>query len=221
MPEFHIVPNMARMQTAGVTILDLVNAVQASNIIDSPGLYEANHQLILGLVGAQAHDAEQLGRLGGEDNGGWSGCPGFGCSDGAERSIARIYGGHGEWHAAVLLNVTRQPSSNTVAVADAVAAKVQQLRKILPPGVQLEPYYDQSELVRESIRSVRDAILIGLVLACIILFLFLSDWTSSLVAGLVIPVTVAITILFHVGHRRELQSDDPGRPGGCDWTGDR
>jgi multidrug efflux pump subunit AcrB len=49
-PEFHIVPNMARMQTAGVTILDLVNSVQASNIIDSPGLYEANHQLILGLV---------------------------------------------------------------------------------------------------------------------------------------------------------------------------
>ena len=62
-PEFHIVPNMARMQTAGVTILDLVNAMQASNIIDSPGLYEANHQLILGLVGAQAHDADQLGRL--------------------------------------------------------------------------------------------------------------------------------------------------------------
>jgi multidrug efflux pump subunit AcrB len=94
------------------------------------------------------------------------------------------------------LNVTRQPSSNTVAVADAVAAQIQQLRKTLPPGVQLEPYYDQSELVRESIRSVRDAILIGLVLACIILFLFLSDWTSSVVAGLVIPVTVAITILF-------------------------
>jgi multidrug efflux pump subunit AcrB len=49
-PEFHIVPNMARMQTAGVTILDLVNSVQASNIIDSPGLYESNHQLVLGLV---------------------------------------------------------------------------------------------------------------------------------------------------------------------------
>src|SRR6202451_4501154 len=62
-PEFHIVPNMARMQTAGVTILDLVNSVQASNIVDSPGLYEANHQLILGLVGAQAHDAEQLGQV--------------------------------------------------------------------------------------------------------------------------------------------------------------
>jgi multidrug efflux pump subunit AcrB len=66
----------------------------------------------------------------------------------------------------------------------------------LPPGVHIEPFYDQSELVRESILSVRDAILIGLVLACIILFLFLHDWTSSLVAGMVIPVTVAVTILF-------------------------
>ena len=195
-PEFHIVPNMARMQTAGVTILDLVNAVQASNIIDSPGLYEANHQLILGLVGAQAHDADQLGRL----------VVKITAAGVAVRvaDVATVQNGvlpvytavTANDSAAVLLNVARQPSSNTVAVADAIAEKVQQLRKTLPAGVRLEPYYDQSELVRESIRSVRDAILIGLVLACIILFLFLSDWTSSLVAGLVIPVTVAITILF-------------------------
>jgi multidrug efflux pump subunit AcrB len=97
---------------------------------------------------------------------------------------------------AVLLNITRQPSGNTVAVANGVAAEIDQLKSKLPAGVHLEPFYDQSELVRESILSVRDAILIGLVLACIILFLFLHDWTSSLVAGLVIPVTVAVTILF-------------------------
>jgi multidrug efflux pump subunit AcrB len=97
---------------------------------------------------------------------------------------------------AVLLNITRQPSSNTVAVADAVAKEVEALKPVLPPGVHMTPFYDQSELVRESIASVRDAILIGLLLACLILFLFLRDWTSSLVAGLVIPVTVAVTILF-------------------------
>ena len=195
-PEFHLVPNMARMQNAGVTILDLVNAVQASNIIDSPGLYEANHQLILGLVGAQAHDADQLGRLVVKTT---AAGVAVRVSDLAtvQNGVLPTYTAvTANDRPAVLLNVTRQPSSNTVAVADAVAAQIQQLRKTLPPGVQLEPYYDQSELVRESIRSVRDAILIGLVLACIILFLFLSDWTSSVVAGLVIPVTVAITILF-------------------------
>ena len=195
-PEFHLVPSMARMQNAGVTILDLVNAVQASNIIDSPGLYEANHQLILGLVGAQAHDADQLGRLVVKTT---TAGVAVHVSDVAtvQNGVLPTYTAvTANDRPAVLLNVTRQPSSNTVAVADAVAAQVQQLRKILPAGVQLAPYYDQSELVRESIRSVRDAILIGLVLACIILFLFLSDWTSSLIAGLVIPVTVAITILF-------------------------
>jgi CzcA family heavy metal efflux pump len=195
-PEFHIVPNMARMQNAGVTILDLVNAVQASNIIDSPGLYEANHQLILGLVGAQAHDAEQLGHLVVKTT---PGGVAVRISDLAtvQSGVLPVYTAvTANRGPAVLLNVTRQPSSNTVAVADAVAAKVQQLRKTLPAGVQLEAYYDQSELVRDSIRSVRDAILIGLLLACVILFLFLSDWTSSVVAGLVIPATVAITILF-------------------------
>jgi multidrug efflux pump subunit AcrB len=81
-----------------------------------------------------------------------------------------------------------------VAVADAVAAQIAQLQPNLPPGVKLQVFYDQSQLVRDSISSVRDAICIGLVLACVILFLFLRDWTSSLIAGLVIPVTVAVTI---------------------------
>lgn len=195
-PEFHIVPNMARMQTAGVTILDLANAVQASNIIDSPGLYEANHQLILGLVGAQAHDGDQLGRLVVKATAGGAAVR---VADVAtvQPGVLPVYTAvTANDKPAVLLNIARQPASNTVAVADAVAAQVQQLTKALPAGVKLEPYYDQSELVRESIRSVRDAILIGLALACVILFLFLGDWTSSLVAGLVIPVTVAITILF-------------------------
>ena len=194
-PEFHIVPNMARMQTAGVTVLDLVNSVQASNIIDSPGLYEANHQLVLGLVGAQAHDASELGRLVVKTTAGGTAVR---VADVAtvQPGVLPVYTAvTAEGKPAVLMNITRQPSSNTVSVADAVAAQVEQLKKTLPAGVTLKPYYDQSELVRESIRSVRDAILIGLVLACIILFLFLRDWTSSLVAGLVIPVTVALTVL--------------------------
>ncbi len=195
-PEYHIVPDMARMQASGITITDLVNAVQASNIIDSPGLYEENHQLILGLVGAQVHSAAELGQLVIKTTPG--GAP-VRVVDVAEvkpatMPVYTVVTANGK--PAVLLNITRQPSSNTVAVANAVADEVQQLQKKLPPGVKLAPFYDQSELVRESISSVRDAILIGLVLACVILFLFLRDWTSSIIAGLVIPVTVAVTILF-------------------------
>src|SRR6201996_3695063 len=62
-PEYHIIPNLARLQNSGVTLTDLVNGIQNSNIIDSPGLYEANHELILASVGAQAHDAAHLASL--------------------------------------------------------------------------------------------------------------------------------------------------------------
>jgi len=96
---------------------------------------------------------------------------------------------------AVLLNINRQPDSNTVQVADEVHAEVDRIRKTLPPGIELRPFYDQSEIVAESIKSVRDAILLGLILASIILVVFLRDWGTSIVAGLVIPVTVLMTLI--------------------------
>jgi CzcA family heavy metal efflux pump len=195
-PEYHIVPNLARLQAAGVTLLELVNAVEESNIIDSPGLYESNHQLILGLIGAQAHSAADLSNLIVKTSANGVAIR-VGDIGSVEPSIMPVYTAvRSNGRPAVLLNITRQPSGNTVAVAKGVAAEMAQLQSKLPAGVHIAPFYDQSELVRASILSVRDAIVIGLVLACIILFLFLRDWTSSLVAGLVIPVTVAVTILF-------------------------
>lgn len=194
-PEFHIVPNMASMVASGVTITDLLNTVDASNVVESPGLYEADHQLYLGLVGAQVHDRSELGQLVVKTT--QAGAP-VRLEDVAqvEDSVLPVYTTvTADGRPSVLLTISRQPSSNTVAVADAVSAEVKLLQKSLPPDVQLKPFYDQSQLVRDSISSVRDAILIGLVLACVILFLFLRDWTSSMIAGLVIPVTVATTIL--------------------------
>ncbi len=95
----------------------------------------------------------------------------------------------------MLLNVFRQPDSNTVQVATAVHSEIAQIRRHLPPGIELQPFYDQSELVVESIKSVRDAILIGLILASLIMVIFLRDWGTSLVAGLVIPATIAVTFI--------------------------
>ncbi len=194
-PEFHIVPNMAKLQAAGVTILDVTNAIQVSNIIDSPGLYEQDHQLVLALVGAQAHDVDGLKQLTVKTSAGGAAVRIGDLAEVIPGTMPVYTAVRADGRPAVLLNVTRQPSSNTVAVANDVAAQVARLRTKLPHGVTLQPYYDQSEIVRESVRSVRDAILIGLVLACVILFLFLRDWRASLIAGLVIPVTVATTVL--------------------------
>ena len=194
-PEFHIVPNLAKLQASGLTILDLTNAIGNSNIVDSPGLYEQDHQLVLSLVGSQAHDLDSLAKLTIKTTG--SGAPvrvgDVASVIHASMPVYTFVSANGK--PAVLLNITRQPSSNTVAVADGIAAQIDQLRGKLPRGVVLQPYYDQSQLVRESISSVRDAIIIGLVLACLILLLFLRDWRSALIAGLVIPVTVAVAVL--------------------------
>ncbi len=194
-PEFHVVPNLARLQSSGVTILDLVNAIQNSNIIDSPGLYEQDHQLVLGLVGAQAHDIDGLKQLSVKTTSGGTEVKVGDVADVVEGTLPVYTAVRADDQPAVLLNIARQPSSNTVAVADGVAAEIADLQAKLPAGTTLKPFYDQSQIVRESIASVRDAILIGLVLACIILYLFLHDWRSSLIAGLVIPVTVAVTVL--------------------------
>ncbi len=194
-PEFHVNPNLAQLQNAGVTIPDLANAIQASNIVESPGLYEANHQLILGLVGAQVHDTDQLRQLVVKTTP--AGAPvhvgDVATVEAATQPLFTVVTANGK--NAVLLNIARQPSSNTVAVVDLVNAELKQLKGKLPPGIQLSVFYDQSQLVRDSITSVRDAIVIGLILACIVLFFFLRDWSSSLIAGLVIPVTVAATVL--------------------------
>jgi CzcA family heavy metal efflux pump len=194
-PEYHVIPNTAKLITASLTISDLVNAIQQTNLVQSPGLYEANHQLILSLVGDQASNLQQLAAISVKATP--AGVPihlsDVGQVTAATEPIYTIVTSNGQ--PAVLINIARQPDSNTVAVADEVAAEIAQLRKNLPAGVTITPFYDQSHLVRESIASVRDAILIGLILAAIILVLFLRDWTSSLVAGLVIPVTIFVTFI--------------------------
>jgi CzcA family heavy metal efflux pump len=195
-PNFEVTLDPAPLVASTITINDILNAIQLTNLADSPGLFQTKHELVLGLVGAQVHDAEQLSQIVVKNTP--TGTP-IRLTDVAtvKESIEPQYTMvRANGKPAVLLNIARQPSSNTVQVADEVAAEVEQLKPLLPDGVALTPYYDQSELVRESIASVRDAILIGLVLATIIIIVFLRDWRSSLVAGLVIPTTIAITFIF-------------------------
>lgn len=194
-PEFRIQPDPARLVETQVTVPNLLDAISKSNLIDSPGLLERNHQLVLGLVSGQVHTPAGIGGIVVKTSA--AGVP-ITIRDVASvsESVKPVYTvvtANGK--PAVLLNIYRQPDSNTVAVADAVHAEIDKLRRGLPSGISLQPFYDQSGIVSASISSVRDAILIGIVLAAIILVLFLRDWGTSVVAGLVIPVTIAITFI--------------------------
>ena len=194
-PEFEIRPDASKMLESAVTVPALLEAVRRSNLIDSPGLIEANHQLVLSLVTGQARTPEQISNIVVKTTP--AGVPvRIGDVSTVLNSVRPVYTivtANGK--PAVLLNINRQPIGNTVTVADEVHAQIADIQKSLPPGVSLQPFYDQSEIVNASIRSVRDAILIGLILASIIMVLFLRDWGTSLVAGLVIPATIAITFI--------------------------
>ena len=96
---------------------------------------------------------------------------------------------------ALLLSVNRQPDSNTVQVADEVHQEMAAIRPTLPAGVDMRPFYDQSNIVKESIASVRDAIIVGLFLAGLIIWLFLRDWGTAVMTGLVVPVTMVVTFI--------------------------
>jgi CzcA family heavy metal efflux pump len=96
---------------------------------------------------------------------------------------------------AVLVNIYQQPGANSVAMAQAVRAKLSDFERQMPPGMKLANWYDQSELVTASAMSVRDAILIGVILAAITLFVFLRNWKITTIAVALVPVVLAATIL--------------------------
>src|SRR5256714_3605942 len=103
----------------------------------------------------------------------------------------RIVAGDGK--PAALINIARQIGGNTVAIADSVAGVMTGLTKSLPPGVRLKPVYDQAALVRDAVRSVRDAMLVGAALAVVVLLVFLRHGRITAVSATAIPVTLAVT----------------------------
>jgi CzcA family heavy metal efflux pump len=195
-PEFEVQADPAKLVQASITVPNILDAITRSNMIDSPGLIEANHQLVLSLVSGQTKNPEEIGNIVIRTTP--AGTP-VRIADVATvgPSVMPVYTVvTANTKPSVLLNVLRQPDSNTVVVADAIKKEIEQIKKDLPKGVELLPFYDQSLIVTESIKSVRDAILLGLVLASLIMVLFLRDWGTSLVAGLVIPATIAVTFIF-------------------------
>jgi CzcA family heavy metal efflux pump len=194
-PEFQITPDPARLLAAGITVPDILEAIRRTNLIDSPGLLEHDHQLVLGLISGQVRTPEEIAQIVVKTS--KDGVP-IRLGDIAKvgPSEAPVYTSvTANGKSAVLISVNRQPESNTLQVASAVHDKIAELRPTLPPGVHLQIFYDQSTIVKDSIASVRDAVLLGILLSSAILVLFLRDWGSSFVAALVIPVTLSLTLI--------------------------
>ncbi len=95
----------------------------------------------------------------------------------------------------ILIAVIKQPNANLVSLSAEMEQKVAALRKTLPKGVSIKPYYIQADFVNDSIRSVSDSLWIGLALAIVVAIIFLRSLKASATILITIPVTLLLTLI--------------------------
>ena len=192
--EVHAVVDPARLQALGLTLDDVSKALAATNVIAAAGKLEDRYKLLLVLADASLKTTDDVGQVIVAHAG--SGVVRL-------RDVATIaHGAVPEWirvtadgQDAVLISIYQQPGSNSVQIAADVRQAFAALKPQLPPGIVVASWYDQSDLVVASAASVRDAILIGAVLAAGVLLAFLRSLKVTLIAVVVVPAVLALTVL--------------------------
>jgi CzcA family heavy metal efflux pump len=194
-PEYHVLVDPQKLNSYGMPLTKVTEALRNNNIISPSGMVQENYHLYLTTVTGLMRTREQI-----EDTviDVVRGTPV------AVKNLARVVPGErpiynvvtANGRSAVLVNVLQQPDGNSVKIADSVNAELIEIKKLLPPDIELSTFYDQSVLVRESISGVVESILIGLGLSVLVLLVFLKSWRTTVVAAVVIPIAVLIAIVF-------------------------
>ncbi len=196
--EYRVSVDPARLSFYGLTLEDVSHALAVANVVTAVGRLEDHYKLYLTVSDTRLRTLDDIRNtvLKTGNNGLVK------LSDVAvvsDSSIPQWLRVTADGRDAVLLDIYQQPGSNSVQIARDVKAKLDAYRAQLPAGVKIANWYDQSALVVASAGSVRDAILIGIVLAALVLLLFLRNLKITLIAVLVVPAALASTVvLLHV-----------------------
>ena len=194
-PEYHVLVDPEKLNSYGLPLTRVVEAIRKTNTIGSAGMVQENNKLYLTTVTGLLRQKEQIENVVAAVVKGTPVLVGnLARVVPGERPIYNIVTADGL--PAVLVNVLQQPDGNAVEIADAVNRELKEIRKGLPPDIKMAVFYDQSILVRDSIGSVTESILIGLGLSIAVLVGFLKSWRTTFVAALVIPIAVLIAIVF-------------------------
>ncbi|HLI19234.1 MAG TPA: efflux RND transporter permease subunit [Rhodanobacteraceae bacterium] len=192
--ELHIDIDPARLRAQDLTVQDVVTAVSNAADISALGRLADHYKLFLLLANNQPGNIQALRDV--VVRAGPSGVVRVGdiatVQQGVEPQWVRTVA---DGQPAILMQIFQQPAANSLAMVDAVKARLAAYAPQMPKGVKIAAWYDQTQLVRGSADSVRDAILIGIGLAAVVLFLFLRNTRVILIALLVVPATLAITTL--------------------------
>jgi multidrug efflux pump subunit AcrB len=191
--EIEVVVDPHRLAAFHVTLADVGKAVAAANALQSVGRVQ-DHDLLYLLMSANAlaglDDVKNIPLRGGPD-----GVVRLGdLADVRDGVAPQYFAVSADGKAAVTLLLFQQPGSNSVAIAGAIEAALAGFAPQIPPNVALNKWYDQSTLVVAAASSVRDAILIGVVLAAGVLLVFLRSWRMTVLAMLVVPASLAASV---------------------------
>jgi len=192
--EYRIEPDPAKLVSFGLTPTDISNAMAASGFIKSNGYINSYRRLYLTITDAGLYSEDDIANIPLNSGGGGI----IRVKDVARVRVAdkvEYIKINANGHEGVLVNILRQPNANLIAMTKGVQEKISEMKNILLADVQLKPYYVQSEFVNNSIKSIRDALLIGLLLAIFVVIIFLRSMQSSISILFIIPVTLATSLL--------------------------
>jgi CzcA family heavy metal efflux pump len=193
--EVEVVLDPARAAALRLRPSDVAEKLRAHAVLSAVGRVDDAHQLVTVVVSSEPRSLDDLRELPvavGPEGGPIRLSAVATIEEGAEDRMTRVGGPGGE---TVLISVGRLPGASTPDVVARVLATTQEMRSALPAGVKLTVVYDQAQLVGESMRSVRDAILIGIVLCVAVIALFLRNVRAGLVAAVAVPLTLGATFL--------------------------
>ena len=193
-PEYHVIVDSLRLQAAGLSLSQVTDALLKNNVLTPTGMHEENHTLYLSVVDGRVHSPEDIANLTVavvhnhpiriRD---------FAHVERGPEPVFNVVSAEGR--PAVLLNLRSQPDGSTLDIANGLQQVLRELKRELPPDMHVAYYYDQSSFVRAAVSSVWDAIIFGLILSVVIIYLFLKNWGTTLTAIIVIPVTILITLV--------------------------
>ena len=192
--EYHIELKEDQMAELGITPQMISYAVGKSGIITSNGYLNDYRRLYLTLTDAGLDELDDLRRVVLRNDGTRT----VTLEDVADLRIAEkveYIKINANGREGVLVNILKQPEGDLMGLAANIEAKLPELQRILPGGVELKPIYRQSDFVKDSVKSVQDALLLGLGLAIFMTILFLRSFQASLTVLMAIPLTLGLTVI--------------------------
>ena len=191
--QYHVTPNPERLASLGISLSDVVDALERNNANAGAGYVErAGEQILIRIPGRAANEAD-LSEIIVAKRGGVS----IRVQDIADVVIGselRTGAATENGKEIVLGTIYMLTGSNPRIVAKAAAERLEAVNKSLPAGVVAQPLYDRTELVERTIDTVQKNLAEGALLVIVVLFLLLGNVRAALITAAVIPIAMLMTL---------------------------